>query len=157
MPYNARVTQSWGAAIVLMEDDANDAFFFRDALQKASIINPVLCFETAKQARRHFAETKQFVLPALFVLDVNLAGGETGIEFLRWLRQQRAPLGSTPTMMLTGSDRPADRAEAELLGSIDFLRKPVSEDTVVAAIQSLGFLLKTPIGYTAERAIERRL
>jgi DNA-binding response OmpR family regulator len=140
-----------------MEDDPNDAFFFTHALETALIVNPVISFTAAKQARRHFVETAAFEMPALFVLDVNLAGGETGIAFLRWLRKQRSPFGSTPTMMLTGSDSPKDRAEAELLGSIYFLHKPVSEDTLIAAVQSLGFLLTRLPGPSLERAIERRI
>jgi len=157
MPYNARVTQHLRAPIVLMEDDPNDAFFFRHALEKAHIVNPILGFATAKQAKRYFGESEAFAMPALFVMDVTLAGGETGIEFLRWLRQQRTPLGSTPTMMLTGSDRLTDRAEAERLGSIAFLHKPVSEEMLVAAVRSLGFLLNSVPGHTTERTIERRL
>ena len=157
MPYNAPVTQHVLAPIVLLEDDPNDAFFFRHALEHAHIVNPILGFATATQARQHFAESGAFTPPALFVMDVSLAGRETGIEFLRWLRQQRTPLGSTPTMMLTGSDRLADRAEAERLGSIAFLTKPVSEDTLIAAVRSLGFLLNAMPGRTPERTIERRL
>jgi CheY-like chemotaxis protein len=140
-----------------MEDDANDAYFVRYALDKAQIANPILHFETARRARTHFAETADFVLPALFILDVNLAGGQTGIEFLRWLREQRAPLGSTPVMMLTASERPGDRDEAELLGSIYFLRKPVTVEAFTAAIHSLGYALASSSAGDSRRTIERHL
>jgi CheY-like chemotaxis protein len=142
--------------IVLMEDDSHDTFFVRHALKKANIVNPLVCFKTAKEARDHFAATSTFAVPALFVVDVNLAGGETGIEFLRWLRQQPSPLGSTPTMMLTGSTRRADRQQAEKLGSIHFLHKPVTEDMLTRAMESLGFLIVSLTGFTTERTIERR-
>ena len=143
--------------IILMEDDPYDTFFVRRALEKVHIVNPLLCFKTASEAREHFATSRAFALPALFVVDVNLAGGENGIEFLRWLRQQPGPLGSTPSMMLTGSRRPTDRQQAEALGSTHFLYKPVTEETLTLAMQSLGFLIVSLTGLTTERTIERRV
>jgi CheY-like chemotaxis protein len=143
------------APIVLIEDSQDDAYFVRHALEKAHIVNPLLRFATAKQARDHFT-TAAFSTPSLFVVDVTLAGGETGLEFLRWLRQQRSPLGSTPTMMLTGSDRRGDRDQAARLGSVHFLRKPVTEDALSLAVQSLGFVITSLTGFTTERTIERR-
>src|SRR4051794_8997983 len=83
-PTMAVVGQHRGAPIVLMEDDRNDAYFFRHALEKADIVNPVVCFQTGGDARAHFREGQRFDFPALFVVDVSLAGGETGIDFLRW-------------------------------------------------------------------------
>jgi DNA-binding response OmpR family regulator len=143
------------AAVVLLEDDPDDAFFVRRALEKAHFGNPIITFATAEQARGYFGESRPSALPALFILDVKLRGGETGIGFLRWLRQQRAPLGSTPAMMLTGSESLADRDESQMLGSIYFLQKPVTEEAITAAVQSLGLIVTSRSGVT-ERAIERQ-
>jgi CheY-like chemotaxis protein len=157
LSYNAIVTRH-GAPIIVVEDSPDDAFFVRDALAKAHIANPLIIFQTADHARQHFDESHRVDLPALFIVDVNLIAGETGIDFLRWLRQQRAPLGSTPTMMLTGSTRPEDRDQADLLGSVYFLLKPVSADTVTSAVQSLGFVVSNLApDFTVQRTIERRL
>jgi CheY-like chemotaxis protein len=139
-----------------MEDCATDAYFVRHALNAAHVVNPLIQFETAADARAHFADTSTFVLPALFIMDVNLAGGETGIEFLRWLRQQLPPLGSTPAMMLTGSMQPEDRSDALMLGAVYFLHKPVNAGALSAAVQSLGFVITNMVGVTAQRTIERR-
>jgi CheY-like chemotaxis protein len=146
-----------GAPLVLLEDDPDDAYFVRRALAKAHIVNALLRFETAEQARRHFAGLAGSPLPALFIMDVNLAGGETGLDFLRWLRRQHAPLRSTPVMMVTGSDQPADREEAHSLGAVYFLHKPVTEDAFTTAVQSLGFVISSLTGLTTQRIIERRL
>jgi len=147
-----------GAPIVLIEDSRDDAFFVRRALEKARIANPIIVFQSATQGRQHLDEPNRVDCPALFILDVNLVGGETGVDFLRWLRQQPAPLGTTPTMMLTGSTRPEDRTGAELLGSVYFLLKPVSADTVTSAVQSLGFVVSNlRSDFTMQRTIERRL
>ena len=141
---------------MLLEDDAHDAFFVRRALEKAHIVNPLVHFQTPAEARDHFTRTTHFDVPALFVMDVNLGGVETGIQFLHWLRQQPPPLGSTPAMMLSGSRRGGDRQEAESLGSIHFLNKPVTEAALTTAIESLGFLIVSLTGYVTERTIERR-
>ena len=144
-----------GATIVLLEDDSNDAFFVRHSLEKAQIVNPLITFQTGSDARRALGSTLQ--APALFVMDVHLAAGETGIEFLRWLRHQPSPLGSTPVMMLSGSDSPGDRDEALSLGSIYFLQKPVTPATLTAAVQSLGFVITSLTGVATERKIQRRV
>jgi CheY-like chemotaxis protein len=144
------------APIVLLEDDPNDAYFVRRAFDQAHIVNPLLRFATAGETRRHFADNARFAMPALFVIDVSLPGGETGLDLLRWLRQQRGPLGSTPAMMLSASDRPADRDEAERLGSMLYLHKPVTEEALTAAVQSLGFVISSLTGYSVERTIARR-
>ena len=59
-------------------------------------------------------------------------------------------------MMLTGSDRAEDRAEAELLGSVYFLTKPVSESSLTIAVQSLGFVISSLTNVGTQRIIERR-
>src|SRR5438552_465548 len=109
--------------------------------KKAHIGNPIIAFATAEQARRYLKESR--ALPVLFILDVNLTGGESGIAFLRWLRERRSPLGSTPAMMLTVSESPADQDEAAMLGSIYFLHKPVTEQAITAAVDSLRCVVTT--------------
>src|SRR5690349_17453827 len=76
------------APIVLVEDDTNDVYFVRYAFEHAHIVNPLLRFATAREARVYFTDATIGATPTLFVIDVHLAGGETGLDFLRWLRQQ---------------------------------------------------------------------
>jgi len=128
--------------VVLLEDDPNDVFFVRRAFEKAQIANPILAFSSAQEARRYLEELRPITPPALFILDITLAGGETGIAFLAWLREQPSPLGATPAMMLTGSERRHERDEAEMLGSICFLHKPVTEEAILSAVQSLNLTLR---------------
>jgi DNA-binding NarL/FixJ family response regulator len=126
------------APIVLVEDDANDAFFVRRAIEMAQIANPVIEFQSAEQARHAVATLAVANAPVLFILDFQLSGNESGIDFLRWLRKQDPPLGSTPAMMLTGSDRPEHASESSHLGTTCFLHKPVTERALIDAVQSLG-------------------
>jgi len=141
-------------AIVLLEDDPADVFFVRRAFAHAQFANAILSFADADDVRGYLDETRQ-ARPALFILDVHLASGETGIAFLHWLRQQRLPLGGTPVMMLTGSKNPDDRDEAAMLGSIYYLHKPVTSASLIAAVEALGFLVRRIAGPTPARVIER--
>ena len=44
------------APIVLVEDDANDAFFVRQALEAAQIANPLIEYKGAEETRRALLE-----------------------------------------------------------------------------------------------------
>lgn len=127
------------APIVLVEDDDNDVFFVRDALAKAKILNPLIACRSADEARGKLSGVRP-VVPALFILDILLAGNETGLDFLQWLRSQPSRLGSTPTMMLTGSDRPEHRDATLELDALFFLQKPVRAAHLTEAIQTLGLV-----------------
>lgn len=145
------------APIVLVENDPNDAFFVRDTLDVARITNPVIVCQSADEARRELAGVLS-VLPALFMLDIKLAGNETGLDFLRWLRAQPSPLGATPAMMLTGSDRPEHRQATLELGALFFLQKPITAADLTEAVRTLGLVVVTTSGLSGEtgfRIIER--
>ena len=76
----ASVFHHRGAPVVLIEDNRDDALFVRRALDSAHIVNPLVGFQTADEARSQFAKTQAAALPALFIVDVYLSDGETGIE-----------------------------------------------------------------------------
>lgn len=132
-------------------------FFVRHALEMAKIGNPVVACRSAATARQVLLEKVDEDAPALIILDINLSTGETGIDLLRWVRTQPPPLGSTPAMLLTGSDRPGDIDEAQSLGATCFLVKPVTEQRLSTAVQTLGFVVMTSLssGQMGFRIIER--
>lgn len=68
--------------------------------------------------------------PDLIILDLNLPkrSGFEVLEAIRTLRQ----LDSSPVVILTSSDAPADRSQAEAFGVAEYLRKPMSLDEFVA-------------------------
>jgi DNA-binding response OmpR family regulator len=146
------------APIALLEDDANDVFFVRTALQRAGIDNPLTVFSATQEARDHFARDARepLLLPTLFIVDVHLNGPESGIDFLRWLRTRSRPLRETPVMMLSGSQDPAHHQETSLLDAVLFLQKPVRPQTLVEAVQALGYVVVTRKDSRVHRYIERR-
>lgn len=132
--------------IALVEDDPNDAFFVRHAVEAAQIANPLVEYQSAEQARREITTPGASIAPVLFILDVHLSGNESGIDLLQWLREQAGPpLSSTPAIMLTGSDQPEHTTESIRLGATCVLQKPVTEETLIKAVQSLGFTVVTSL------------
>ena len=131
---------SQAGSIILVEDDANDVVFVRQALETALIQNPLSVFASAAQVIEHLRSQPQEPGPVLVILDVTLAGAETGLDALAWIRAQPEPLGSTPAMMLTGSLRPGDRDDSRRLGVTTYLQKPVTEPALTRAVQGLGFV-----------------
>lgn len=145
------------APIVLVEDNDDDAFFVGAALKGAKISNALITVTSAAEARAALlSPPRDRLQPVLFILDVELPGGESGVDFLRWLRRQDEPLASTPAMMLTGTGR-ASHDASRALGSHFYLEKPVSPEQLANAVQALGFVvLTTADSGGAVRIIERR-
>ena len=144
--------------IILVEDDVNDVFFVRHALETARIQNPLSVFASAEQAREYLRLQRSMLGPVLVILDLDLAGAETGLDVLQWIRDQPEPLGSTPALILSGSDRQQDRDDSHRLGAMTYLQKPVTEESLTRAVQALGFVIVTNLtsGQLAVRIIERR-
>ena len=76
-------------------------------------------------------------------LDFDLAGvdvmmpGEDGFSLTRWLREQRAPAGRTPVLMLTAMGEPNDRIEGLKLGADDYLAKPFEPEELLLRIEAI--------------------
>ena len=146
------------APVVLVEDNPDDVVFVRQALEGARIHNPLIVFEDAERAREYLTQPRAPRGPVLLVLDLQLSGNETGLDLLAWLREQPAPLGATPALILTGSERPDDREESYRLGAIVFLQKPVTDDNFIVAVQSLGLVAVSNLtsGQLGFRITEKR-
>jgi CheY-like chemotaxis protein len=143
--------------IVVVDDDPNDVFFIRHALESARIQNPLSVFESAEGVRAYLGALPAGAGPVLIILDLNLSGNESGLDVLTWIREQPEPLSATPTMMLTGSVRPEDREDCRRRGAVTFLEKPVTEATLTSAVQQLGFVIVlTRLGQAGARVIQRR-
>lgn len=111
------------------------------ALESARIRNQVVACRDAGEARRLLTREGAVPTPALFILDIHLAARESGIDFLRWIRSQPPPLGTTPVMMLSGSEKPEDLESSQLLGAMWFLQKPVTQTQLLEAVRALGLAI----------------
>jgi two-component system phosphate regulon response regulator OmpR len=72
----------------------------------------------------------------LAVFDVMMPG-EDGFSLTRWLREQRAPAGRTPVLMLTAMGEPGDRIEGLKLGADDYLAKPFEPEELLLRIEAI--------------------
>ena len=113
--------------ILLLENEENDVFFFRRALSALDFRGQVRVVENSSQAREYLEGTGQFAdrhyypLPDLIVSDLKMPG-QTGIEFLQWLRTH-PHYQQIPFVMFSGSALPQDRDIALRDGAHAFFTK----------------------------------
>ena len=114
--------------ILLVEDNDDDIFIFRRALEDANILNPLMVVTDGQDAldylshRGKFTDEEKYPLPFIIFLDLKLPYVD-GFEVLAWIRQQRA-LKSTVVVVLSGSDEAKDHQKAYTLGARSYLTKP---------------------------------
>lgn len=128
--------------ILLVDDNPTDRLFVRSALEQGRVGNPIIECETADDARRELRK-QPAVPPVLCVLDINLRGSESGIQFLRWLRQQPGSFSTIPTIILTGSDDAQDRAAGSDLSALGYLQKPLAIESLLEVVHALGLVIVT--------------
>jgi CheY-like chemotaxis protein len=143
--------------IFVLEDDPDDLSFIQRALTRANIDNPLEVRATVADARNYFTSLDGTYHPALCLLDIYLPDGETGLDFLAWLRRQPPPIRELPVMIFSVSTDEAHRMSATALRSVIFLTKPVTEAALTDAVLALGFVITTNVsGGRARRIIEPR-
>src|SRR5260221_9284886 len=80
-------------SILLAEDDENDVYFVKRALNWADIHNPIQVERDGQEAIDYlsgagdYADRKRFPLPKLALLDIKMPR-KTGFDVLQWLRSQ---------------------------------------------------------------------
>jgi CheY-like chemotaxis protein len=139
------------APILLVEDDANDVFFFDRAVKKVGIAHPLHVTQDGQQAidylagNGEFADRARYPKPGLIVLDLNLPV-KHGLEVLKWIRQNR-DTHTTVVIVLTSSGAELDMHEAYALGANSYLVKPADPTalaTVVDAIKTYWLTFNRP-------------
>lgn len=114
--------------ILLVEDNEDDVFVMRRAIKGAGLTNPIRVVTHGQEAIDYlsgegaFANRSTHPLPAVVFLDLKLPG-VSGHEVLAWMRRE-AQFRSTPVVVLTASERPADLKKSYELGANSFLVKP---------------------------------
>ena len=113
--------------ILQIEDDPNDVFFFKRAMNKAGVANPIQVARDGQEAIDYlkgagqFADRGKFPFPCLVLLDLKLPY-VMGLDVLKWIRQQ--PGLTLVVLLLTASGEEPDIAAAYRLGANGFLVKP---------------------------------
>jgi DNA-binding response OmpR family regulator len=127
--------------ILYVEDEEDDVFFLRAALQRTAAAvtlavvtdGPMAISYLAGEGR--FGDRGAFPIPALTLLDLNLPI-QSGFEILEWIREN-PDCGASPVIVFSSSGRPEDRERARDLGAIDFIQKPTSGSEFDAVVRNI--------------------
>jgi len=115
-------------AILLVEDNEDDAFLMRRAFEGAAVKNPLYTVEDGQAAIDYlggvgkYQDREAYPLPAIVFLDLKLPY-KSGHEVLEWIRQQK-DLQSLVVVVLTSSGEPNDLSKSYRLGANSYVVKP---------------------------------
>src|SRR5436190_22685237 len=132
--------------ILLLENDQNDLFWFRRALTACQVEADLRIVESVKQARDYlqgqgeFMDRTYYRMPDLIVSDFKMHG-HTGVEFIRWLRQQ-SDYKEIPVVMYSGTALPQDKSAALESGALAFFQKSGDFKTVCQNITEIVRYMK---------------
>ena len=129
--------------IVIVDDDAS----VREAL--AELILSVGLQPTCFASMREFLDADVLDSPGCLILDVSMPGG-SGLDLQHYLTQSGYP---KPIIFLTGHGDIPTTVRAMKAGAVDFLTKPVREQTLLDAV-SAGIAIDT--ARRAEAVIVKR-
>jgi CheY-like chemotaxis protein len=123
-PLGSGLASASGASILVVEDDTRLLAILGRMVQALGFTP--LCVETAEDALAAIAKQA----PKGILLDLGLPR-MNGMELMRHLKADPATAG-IPVYVMSGA---TDSGEAKVLGALGFLRKPITRDTVAAAIK----------------------
>jgi CheY-like chemotaxis protein len=115
-------------AILLVEDNEDDVFLMKRALQGANVVNPLYVVEDGQEALDYlggagkFADRDNYPLPVVVFLDLKLPY-ISGHDVLAWTRRQKE-LESLVVIVLTSSNEASDLSRCYALGANSYLVKP---------------------------------
>ena len=122
--------------ILLVEDDTNDALIVRDALEQVNLVNDVDVVTTVDAAKNYVTRK----MPALIISDIHLPG-QSGLDFLHWLRDQPGALGGVPVIMMSVSTDEVHHMRASALRALIFMTKPIKREVLLDQLRGLGLLV----------------
>lgn len=131
-----------GKAILLVEDNPDDALLTLDALEANRVGNNVIVARNGVEALDYlfgegtYAGRDVMDMPAVVLLDLKLPKID-GLEVLRRIRANEC-IRLLPVVILTSSNEEEDRLKGYSLGANSYVRKPVDFDEFVRAAGQLG-------------------
>ncbi len=120
----------WQRAILIAEDEDDEAFLLERALKKAAIAAPIRRVKNGEEVIDYLsgagchADRGLYPMPGIVLLDLNMPK-KGGFEVLEWIRQQEG-LKGLAVDVLSGSSRAEDIERALRLGANLYLKKPIA-------------------------------
>ncbi len=127
--------------ILQVEDDPDDAFFFRRAIRRKQLDCDLHVEKNGEGAINYLraagteAQSNSHRIPDLMLLDLKLPG-LSGFEVLSWIRSQ-AVFQTLPIIVLSGSSLVEDRKKASGLGASEFIVKHSDYDQIAEKVAEL--------------------
>ena len=125
--------------ILVVEDNDDDLFFLKRALNKAGVQRALRSVTTGQMAINYFQGVGNFSdrslnpLPCIVLLDLKLPE-VPGLEVLKWIRS-RDEYRTIPVIILTSSSQDSDVDTAYRLGANSFLVKPPNIERLVEVVR----------------------
>jgi CheY-like chemotaxis protein len=118
--------------IIIVEDNPGDVVLLRTALDESIADHQTTVIADGEEAITFISSFSpdDAERPCLFIVDLNLPRRD-GLEVLRAIRMVPA-LRETAVAILTTSDSPIERREAQAIGVEAYLRKPLTFDAFMA-------------------------
>lgn len=139
-PADARLRQP--VTILMADDDQDDREMTADAFRECRLFNPLRFVVDGEELmdylkrRGRFNDDVAFPMPGLILLDLNMPRKD-GREALREIKVDPA-LSDIPVVVLTTSKAEEDIALSYRDGANSFISKPVSFNSLIDVVQTLG-------------------
>ncbi|MHB1133957.1 MAG: response regulator [Chloroflexota bacterium] len=131
-----------GRYLLLVEDNPDDVNLTLRVFERSGIANKVQVAADGVDALESLQGTGRFAgrdpddLPALILLDLKMPR-MNGIELLREMRADTKNM-LVPVVILTTSNEDRDMVDSYRLGANSYVRKPVTFNHFIEAVQQLG-------------------
>lgn len=128
--------------VLIVDDNADDRFLFREAITKSGFPAEVLFLHDGREARDYLAGEGSFTdrgkhrLPLLVITDVRMPR-MTGIELLSWTRQH-SELKRLPLILMSTSKVPADVNSAYAYHASSYVVKPTHFTGLIAFFKAVS-------------------
>jgi len=128
--------------ILMADDDAEDRDFARDALARARVANDFRAVEDGQELvdylkrRGAYEDPASSPRPGLILLDLKMPR-KNGFEALEEIKAD-PDLKDLPVVVLTTSGADEDVVRSYRLGVNSYIRKPVTFDGLIQAMEALG-------------------
>jgi CheY-like chemotaxis protein len=115
-------------AILVLEDDENDALLLRRALKRLNVPNPVQIVADGEEGIAYitgngkYADRSTYPFPGFIITDLKMPR-KSGMEVLKWLSDHEQ-FRVIPTLVLTSSKEEKDVAKAYGFGANSYMVKP---------------------------------
>jgi CheY-like chemotaxis protein len=121
--------------ILLAEDDENDIFFMRRALQKAEVDYPLHVARNGQETLDYlsgagqFADRDRYPVPSILFLDLKMPFVD-GFDVLAWIQSQSSLKDKLPVVVLTSSSEDRDRRKVAEFGAKAYCVKPPGTEMI---------------------------